>query len=309
MVALDAVVRVHTRVVLGVGEHIPDRTDQCLRLIGGDLLRSSVLTEDPVEEPACCGTVTAGRDEDVDHLAVLVYGPVHVTPDAGDTDVGLVDEAAATDRVAARAGGVDQLRGETLHPPKDRDVVNGDAAFGEEFLDIAVGEPEAQVPAYGQQDDVGREPVAGEGRPLGDDGTDGGDEEISRRQPHPKPSTTANATGPSGSSSLPGQVLALITAIKQVSSGEESAARTALRQLFTGSVDGRTVSLTGSNGTGVPNPNRWFNISTQAHPGSVAPLGWVLSTDAKNDLRAQLAINAELIRQVRELLDGTLACG
>ena len=50
-------------------------------------------------------------------------------------------------RAAARAGGVDHLRGEALHPPVDGDLVDVDAAFGEKFFDVAVGEPEAQVPA------------------------------------------------------------------------------------------------------------------------------------------------------------------
>jgi hypothetical protein len=40
--------------------------------------------------------------------------------------------------VAARAGGLDELRGETLHPPVDGDVVNGDAALGEQLFDVAV---------------------------------------------------------------------------------------------------------------------------------------------------------------------------
>ena len=68
VIAIDAVVRVRPRVVLGVGEHIFDCTDQRLGLVGGDLLRPSVFTEDTTEEPAGPGPVTAGRDEDVDHL-------------------------------------------------------------------------------------------------------------------------------------------------------------------------------------------------------------------------------------------------
>ena len=101
MVALDAVVRMHARVVLRVGEHVLDGTDQRLRLVGGDLLRSSVLTEHAMKEPAGRSAIASGRDEDVDHLPAVVNGPIHVAPDAGDMDVGFVDKPAAADGVSA----------------------------------------------------------------------------------------------------------------------------------------------------------------------------------------------------------------
>jgi len=41
-------------------------------------------------------------------------------------------------------------------------VVNFNAAFGEQFYDVSVREAEAEVPADGQDDHVGREPEAGE---------------------------------------------------------------------------------------------------------------------------------------------------
>jgi hypothetical protein len=54
----------------------------------------------------------------------------------------------------------------------DRDVVDLDAALGEELFDVAVGQAEAQVPADRQHDDIGREAEAGEAgawrdRPVG----------------------------------------------------------------------------------------------------------------------------------------------
>jgi hypothetical protein len=42
-------------------------------------------------------------------------------------------------------------------------MVDFDAAFGEQLLDVAVGEPEAQVPADRQDDHVWWEAEAGEG--------------------------------------------------------------------------------------------------------------------------------------------------
>jgi hypothetical protein len=39
-------------------------------------------------------------------------------------------------------------------------VINQDAAFREEFFDIAVRQAAAQLPAHSQQDFLGREPVS-----------------------------------------------------------------------------------------------------------------------------------------------------
>jgi hypothetical protein len=57
-----------------------------------------------------------------------------------------------------------ELRGEALHPPVDRDVVDLDAAFRQELLDVSIGKTEPQVLADRQGDDLGREAVPGEGR-------------------------------------------------------------------------------------------------------------------------------------------------
>jgi hypothetical protein len=46
-----------------------------------------------------------------------------------------------------RAGGIDELCRERLHPPVDRDMIDVDAVFGEQFFDVAVGQAIAQVPA------------------------------------------------------------------------------------------------------------------------------------------------------------------
>ena len=55
-----------------------------------------------------------------------------------------------------------ELWRETLDPPVDRDVVDLDAAFRQELLDVSVGKTEPHVQADRQGDDLGRE--AGEGR-------------------------------------------------------------------------------------------------------------------------------------------------
>jgi hypothetical protein len=61
------------------------------------------------------------------------------------------------------AGGsccVDELRRERLHSPLDRHVVHDEAALGEQFFDIAVGQAVTQLPAHRDRNHLAREAVA-----------------------------------------------------------------------------------------------------------------------------------------------------
>jgi hypothetical protein len=71
--------------------------------------------------------ISAGGEENVDRLAMLVDGAIEVMPDAGDPDVALIHVPPPAHRLAPVSGGVDEERGESLHPPVDGDVVDGDA--------------------------------------------------------------------------------------------------------------------------------------------------------------------------------------
>ena len=71
---------------------------------------------------------------------------------------------AISDDVLSSSGRLGELRRKALNPPIHRDVIDLDAAFGEEFFDVPVGQAEAQVQADRQGDDLGREAVPGEGR-------------------------------------------------------------------------------------------------------------------------------------------------
>ena len=96
-------------------------------------------------------------------LACLVDRPTDVAPTAGDLDVGRIDLPVVADRMPAGPGGLGQQRREPLHPAVDRDVIDLDPALGEQLLDIAVRQAEAQVPADRQHDHVGWKAEAGEG--------------------------------------------------------------------------------------------------------------------------------------------------
>jgi hypothetical protein len=82
-------------------------------------------------------------DEHVNDLAELVDRPVHIPPLAGDLHIGLVDLPAISNAMSARPSSLGQQRCEPLHPSVDGDVVGLDPAFGEQLLDVTIGEAEA----------------------------------------------------------------------------------------------------------------------------------------------------------------------
>jgi hypothetical protein len=77
--------------------------------------------------------------QDVDDLAELVDRAVDVAPAAGDLHVGFVHLLAVPDQVAAWPGGVGEQRCEPLHLAVDGDVVDLDAALGQQLFEVAVG--------------------------------------------------------------------------------------------------------------------------------------------------------------------------
>ena len=57
---------------------------------------------------------------------------------------------------------LNELRCEPLDPPVDGYVIDGDAALGEQFLDVPVGQSVAQVPADRDRDHLPWKPEASE---------------------------------------------------------------------------------------------------------------------------------------------------
>ena len=157
MIRFDRAVRV-------LLDYVQRRRDQFVkdpqinvRAVGRDLYRDRARTQQCSSKEAPRGRqVTPRRQQDVDDLAMLIDGPVEIGPPAGDLHIGLVGEPPVTGSMAAWPRSLDELRGEPLHPPVHADVVNGDTAFGQQFLDIPVGQPVPQVPADRERDHLRR---------------------------------------------------------------------------------------------------------------------------------------------------------
>ena len=94
----------------------------------------------------------------------------------------------------ARAGGVGEQRREPLHPPVHRDVINVDAALGQQLLEIPIRQAVAQVPADRQRDHLRRETEPGKRRPV-DVRTGRLELDAPAQLPQPGPTATAGLDG------------------------------------------------------------------------------------------------------------------
>jgi hypothetical protein len=70
---------------------------------------------------------------------------------------------AISDDVLSSPRSLRELGREPLDPPVDAHVIHLSMPRSEELLDVSVGKTEPQVPSDRQGDDLGREPVSGEG--------------------------------------------------------------------------------------------------------------------------------------------------
>ncbi len=157
---LDRVVRVLLNDVHSRGNQLVEHPRVGRRAVGRGLCRDRASAQRPGEEPPGDGQVARQRKQDVDDLAILIDCPVEIIPLTGDLDVGLVDEPPVARSVAAGPGGLDELGGKPLYPSVDGDVIHGDAALGQQFLAVPVGQAVPQVPANRYRDDLRREPKA-----------------------------------------------------------------------------------------------------------------------------------------------------
>src|SRR5262249_34948539 len=61
--------------------------------------------------------------------------------------------------------GVDEQRGESLHPAIDRDVIHLDAPFRQQLLHVAIGQPVPQIPSHRHHDHIRWEAETSEAGP------------------------------------------------------------------------------------------------------------------------------------------------
>jgi hypothetical protein len=140
VVSLDWIVRVLLDGVHGLRQQLIQHPRVARRPVGRDLYRRRAYLERLDEERPRRGQIPLDCQKDMSHLAVLVDRAVQVSPTTGDFEVGLVEEPAIPWDMPTMPGGVDKFRCEALHPPIHRHVINGDAALGQQLLDIAIAD-------------------------------------------------------------------------------------------------------------------------------------------------------------------------
>src|SRR5262249_18981507 len=120
-----------------------------------------LLLQQVADAPLGGGLVAAALDQNVEHAAGLVDGSPQPMPYPGDFEHDLIEmPLVASSRQAAT-----DLVGETLaefeRPLPHRFMADDDAAGGQQLLDHAQPEREAEVQPDGVADDFGREPIPG----------------------------------------------------------------------------------------------------------------------------------------------------
>ena len=139
MIGFDAVVAVLLGDVRGGRDQFVQHPQVRAGLVGGHLDWRRPVPQGASEEAAGGGGVSLFGQQYVDGLPILVDRAVQVPPAAGDLDAGLINEPAITSSMPERASGVGKQRRESLYPSVDGDMVDLDAALGQQFFDIAVG--------------------------------------------------------------------------------------------------------------------------------------------------------------------------
>ena len=90
----------------------------------------------------------------VHDLPVLINGTEGVSPAITDLEQGLVHPPLVSDRMAVPACGLDEPRREGMDPVVDGARIDAEAPLSQPLRDISVTEPETQVPADSQRDDL-----------------------------------------------------------------------------------------------------------------------------------------------------------
>ena len=86
-----------------------------------------------------------------------VDGAVQVTPLALHTDVGFIHSPEKVWSVSGDGAPEAEFGCKSLNPAPDRGMIDLQAPFGQQFLDIPVGQAEARIPSDRTQDDLGLE--------------------------------------------------------------------------------------------------------------------------------------------------------
>ena len=104
-----------------------------------------MLLEQLAHQPQRCSGIASALDKNVENLALVVDGTPEIHALAGDAHHHLVEMPAIARPRAALAQPSRDRRTELQHPTPYRFVGDVEPALGQQFLDIAVAQGEAEI--------------------------------------------------------------------------------------------------------------------------------------------------------------------
>ena len=139
----------------------PERGGVGAQLVGDQQFRhEALLLEQLAHQPQRRPTVASALDQHVEDLALVIDGAPEIRPLAGDAHHHLVQMPAIA-RPRATLAQPSRDRGTELqHPSPHRFVGDVEPSFGQQLLDIAVAQGEAEIEPDRVLDDLGREAMA-----------------------------------------------------------------------------------------------------------------------------------------------------
>lgn len=129
-------------------------------LVGVHRERNTMLSHQPAEEGLGRLCVTVALKEDVQHSAMLVYGPPQPVGDASDIHMHFVEMPPGTPSGFPMAQALGEQVTEGDAPGADRFPGHADPTFQQQYFDIPVAQREPVIQPDGAADHVEGEPVA-----------------------------------------------------------------------------------------------------------------------------------------------------
>ncbi len=122
VITLAPVVLILPGVMEGRRDQLVDHMGECRCAVGDHLDRQPMRGQRGGEELPGRSDIAPGGHVHINHLTVLVCGPVHIPPQASDLHVRLTGKPPVPHAMPAWAGRLGQLGSEALHPPVQRET-------------------------------------------------------------------------------------------------------------------------------------------------------------------------------------------
>ncbi len=127
---------------------------------GNALWREALLLQQLSQQSPCRLSASSWQDQEVEHLAFVIYRPPQPVITATDLDNHIIEVPTRTGARTAAAKIARNQSAELQEPASNRFVRNIDATLGQQILDITKRKREPGVEPYRMLDDLGRKTMS-----------------------------------------------------------------------------------------------------------------------------------------------------